>query len=301
MLPDLSRLNSYINAFFSRMWQVYPAIERNAFEDNLNNILVLQQARPSEWQKEVSLSDSTSLVSIYSIVSLGMNELSQSSESIFEFLTAGYSLHGHLAALPSLASVQALFLLALSLKSVAHELQAWHMVGQAIRMAQSIGLHAFATKQCPTQDTDRANYPETLHERLWWSCYAFENLMQLECGRPSIIGKSHDYPSFNYSARPGSNQEIPYFRAWINLTGIMGQISTHLYSHRIEGGSAELLGEVARLDQVLIEWESSLPDILKPRNNMINPCGDDHRVITTFLAQQYFHVRIFVAFLLSAT
>jgi hypothetical protein len=157
-------------------------------------------------------------------------------------------------------------------------------------MTQSLGLHKPITSTSSAHGFTLGPEPETLNERLWWSCFALEKLVQLECGRPSIVDKNFDSLSVHYTDDELSGHTLPYFKAWVALSGIMGQISNQLYSHRFQGGSAEMLGVVAKLDQELLEWGKSLPDQLKPWGTSTKYARDEQKIISTFLSQQYYHV-----------
>jgi hypothetical protein len=290
ILPNRQDLSTYIDGFFSRIWSIYPVIDRTAFEADIETILNLQTAGPTAWQEKVTLSHIPAIVSVYAVISLSMNEISGNSDSSFDFLTASHSLHGHLTAIPYMPSVQALSLLSLALRAIAKDGQAWHIIGHAIRMAQSIGLHKSATKHPSEDGFTLGHQPETLRERLWWSLFGLEKLMQLECGRPSIIDRSYDSLTVYYPVTTSSEHTCPYFRAWVALSSIMGKISNRLYSHKFMGGSAEMLGEVASLDRELLEWENLLPDTLKPQRALTDHAGHDHQILATFLSQQYYHV-----------
>jgi hypothetical protein len=292
LLPDHERLSTYVDAFFSRLWPIYPVIERGSFETARNTILDLQIAALHSWQERVDLAHIPALISVYAMISLGINETSGDSDLSFEYPTASRSLHGHLTAIPYMMSVQALFLLSLALKAVGRDGQAWHIVGHAVRMAQSVGLNKSVTANSSVKQFVLGPEAETLRGRLWWSCFALEKLMQLESGRPSIIDRSHDSLSVNHAFDADLNHSLPYFKTWVALSSIMGRISNQLYSHKFMGGSAELLGVVARLDQELMEWANSSPNPLKPLNAFMEYARDEHKAISTFLAQQYHHVSL---------
>jgi hypothetical protein len=291
LLPDRQSLSTYMDTFFSRFWPIYPVIDPVNFEAEFKTIQAIQAASPESWQERVTLAHVPALVSAYAIISLGTNETSEDLELSFEYLKASHSLHGHLTAIPYLASVQSLFLLSLALRAAAKDGQAWHIIGHAVRMAQSFGLHKL---HAPTSAEGLTAGPETetLSERVWWSCFALEKLMQLECGRPSILDRSYDSLCFYFPVDEVTCQALPYFKAWISLSSIMGRISNRLYSHRFQGGSAEMLGEVMRLDQELLGWAKSLPDSIKPCNTSTDHTRDEHRVISTFISQQYYHVSL---------
>jgi hypothetical protein len=290
LLPDQASLSTYSDAFFSRLWPIYPILDRESFDADQNTIIALQSGGPSDWKENVTSAHLPALASVYAITSLGINEISENSELSFEYLTASHSLHGHLTAVPYMTSVQSLFLLSLALRAAGRDGQAWHIIGHAVRMAQSVGLNKSSTANSSEEGVVLGAEPETLRQRLWWSCFALEKLMQLECGRPSVFDRSHDSISFNRSDDKSPDRALPYFQICVELSGIMGRILNQLYSHKFMGGSAELLGVVARLDQELTEWVNSLPNPLKPLNASMEYASDEQKVISIFLSQQYYQV-----------
>ncbi|KAH6693754.1 fungal-specific transcription factor domain-containing protein [Plectosphaerella plurivora] len=309
-LPERPILKTYVDAFFARVWPLYPAIDRRAVDSDIDTLLELQGPDPrARLQDRVQRAHVPGLAIVYAIICIGMNETAEcdSLEAREEYLTAAYSLHGHLTANPYFASVQGLFLLALALRAHTKDGQAWHIIGLAVRIATSLGLHKPEARHAMTrhqQNTTSAPssppHTESLRSRLWWSLFCLERLTTLECGRPSAIDPEFDRMAESYleTARAFSEDDTSpdstflYFAAWVALAGIMGRISDQLYSQRF-CGSGHMLGETARLDQVLSEWTTSLPDHIRPRNTVANH-GEDDQVPGVFLAQQYYHAQIAV-------
>ncbi|KAK4044092.1 putative transcriptional regulatory protein [Parachaetomium inaequale] len=176
--------------------------------------------------------------------------------------------------------------------------QAWHVIGQAIRLAQSLGLHK---KRLHVQQPDKGNAAGTpggyqanydLHRRLWWSCFSLEKLLQLECGRPSSTcsGAFDRMPPAYTTSSPDDPPD--YFTAWVSLAGIMGRISDRLYSRKFSG-SEELFAETCRLDQAALEWDRCLPESLRPEGEELEHLEEgSHSVLASFLSQQYFSAQI---------
>lgn len=205
-LPPKAVVSLCIDAFFDRIWPLFPAVDRDAVQADADAFLALQQdpltasTRARSLQSKVHSNRVPNLVMLYSIVSIGMNETSPSHPllatcdvSATEYLTASYALHAHLTASPYQPSVQALLLLALSLRGCGKEGQSWYILGLAIRLAMSIGLHK--SVEAPQQQRIRLRDSASLPRRLWWSCFSLERLLQLECGRPSSIDSTQDYGS----------------------------------------------------------------------------------------------------------
>ncbi|KAH7349758.1 fungal-specific transcription factor domain-containing protein [Plectosphaerella cucumerina] len=308
-LPERPILKTFVDAFFARVWPLFPAIDRRTVDADIETLLELQGPDPrARLQDRIQRTNVPGLATVYAIICIGMNETTEcdSLEAREAYLTACYSLHGHLTANPYCSSVQALFLLALALRAHSKDGQSWHITGQAVRMAMSLGLHKPEARHAMTRGQPTTTAPsspphtESLRSRLWWSIFCLERLTTLECGRPSSIDPEFDRMAESYleTARAFSDDDATpestfiYFAAWVSLAGIMGQISDRLYSQRF-CGSGHMLGETARLDQVLSEWTASLPDHIRPRNTVANH-GEDGQVPGVFLAQQYYHAQIAV-------
>ncbi|KAJ9480398.1 Regulatory protein CAT8 [Pseudozyma hubeiensis] len=350
-LPDLpaqSVLSHCIDIFFARVWPVFPALDRDAVQAEADLLLELQGERPSQLSSTAGLAESLqskvrssqvpSLVVLYAIICIGLHETSPADavlapvrEHADSYLTACYSLHAHLTAMPYQPSVQALLLVALALRACGKDGQAWYILGLALRLAMSLGLHK--SVETPQQRGLLLNSSASLRRRLWWSCFSLERLLQLECGRPSSIDSTQDYGSLDANLtirlpgfglwRPGQTSDsesspnsdeqdhhaispeeaeahdLPeqrtnrLFTAWVSLSAIMGQISDRFYNHRF-GHATELLGETARLAHCLTKWEASLPPSLKPGSSSFAVNVDHEHVAIAFLAQQYYHAKMAV-------
>lgn len=303
-LPERSLVWRCIDAFFDRIWPLFPVVDREAVQADADFLLGVQNEEAGgtsgRLQGKVNASRIASLSAIYAILYIGINEL-RSGPATFsvsslttssKYLTACYSLHAHLTALPYHSSVQALLLLALSLRGSGKDGQAWNIVGIATRIAVSLGLHKSVGVQKVTSADD------SFDRRLWWSCLSLERLLQLECGRPSStdwmshcddqnddqdIGNSEDPPE-------GSEENRDLLNAWVSLSGVMRQIFDKFYTHRF-GNATEMLSQAAWLAQRLTTWEAGLPEDLKPSSSSFNTAPGHEQVSTVFLAQQLYHVR----------
>lgn len=260
---------------------------------------------------------------IFSIIAIGADEAAgAATENGKTYLTAAYSLYGHLVAKPHLSSVQALLLLGFALRARSKDGQCWQLTGQAIRIAHSIGLHRqLSFGSCARNDQNLATATTNilhLEARVWWSCYALERVMELETGRPSAIteqeidqvGLPHSLHQTDLSptgrgsnqsdtveARGGSTGPLDLFLLWISLARLMGQISEHLYRKHATG-PWQLLYETGRLDQALLEWVKTVPEGIQPGHHHeigLVQQGEPHyeyQNIATFLSLQYHHAQI---------
>ncbi|KAK8116751.1 uncharacterized protein PG998_005032 [Apiospora kogelbergensis] len=305
-LPSSGVVEEHVRVFFRRIWPIFPVVDHETLMVDIRRFLELQhEISPTGEETDRSLqsvlqpSDVPALVSIYLIISIAADEAAGSiTETGTKFLDAAYSFYGHVVALPYIGSVQALLLLVIVLRGRGKEGQGWHVLGQAIRTAHSIGLHRHVSSH-DTRPRSAATEPGykadlQLHGRLWWTCYSLEKLMEMETGRPSAIA---DYdcdqilpPRRNYSA----THEVPdYFGIWVSLSQILGRISEHIYRKR-QTSSFVLFHETGKLDKALTSWAASLPESLRPGQeaSVLSDQYRDQQHIAGFIGIHYYQAQI---------
>lgn len=299
-LPDLpppEELGSYVDCFFDRVWPLFPIIDRDMLQADLDHLCDPHMARLGPLSSRISISQVPSLVIIYAIISIGADEVNtRLSETSTRYLTAAYSLYAHLVAAPYVSSVQALALLALALRAQVKDGQAWHVIGQAVRAAHSIGLHKPAIRRNLDGSGDAHSAVDgqrsrPLAERIWWSLYSLEKLTQLESGRPSIIDDRDEEQAPSIQV-PTTGSQSDYFTAWVSLARIMGQISEFMYSKR-PASSLDLFTKMSKLDTALVEWDRSLSDSLKLGQNagtIRDEASNQH--LSSFLSLQFYYAHI---------
>lgn len=319
-LPPLSALDAYLDVYMKRIFPLFPVFDEPTFRSDMGQLVSLQDADPSGGiQNAIDLSQVPTLVCIYSIICISADEETGTVTEIgTHFLNAAYSLLAHVISTPYLASVQALVLLTLALRGRSKEGQGWQTLGQAIRIAHSIGLHRHAStrhmKSPPPATANSAPSPgyqgcRKLHSQLWWTCYTLEKLMQLETGRPSAIHDSDcdqtlpepvPVPAAGITVSIGSSPEgqadrqvIDYFQPWASLTRIISSISGHIYRRSGQAQTPRvLLGDTVRLDSALTEWAQSLPPEIRPpgpNSGNVILCETGHKHLAIFLAIHYHH------------
>ncbi|KAF6800909.1 fungal specific transcription factor domain-containing protein [Colletotrichum sojae] len=319
-LPILSTLDAYLDVYMKRIHPLFPVFDEKTIRSEMGRLVSLQEAEtnPGGLQNAVDFSQVPLLVSIYSIICIGADEDTGTVTDVgTHFLTAAYGLLAHVISTPYLASVQALVLLTIALRGRSKEGQGWQTLGQAIRIAHSIGLHRHASTRHPKSPTAAAagsapspgyQGSRRLHSQLWWSCYTLEKLMELETGRPSAIHDSDcdqrlpdpvPVPAAGLMATsPGSTerQTIDYFQPWASLSRIISSISAHIYRRSGQSQTSRvLLGDTVRLDAALAEWAQSLPAETRPpgpNGGSAILCETGHRHLAVFLAVHYHHALI---------
>jgi hypothetical protein len=294
-LPSPNECSDAVDAFCSTIWPLFPVVHPPTVRANVARFSDMQTAAALGQQAELEPGDLPALAAIYAILCIGSDETTgcPTDDSTLH-LTLGYNLLPHLFAQPYLASIQALLLLALTFRGRSKDGQAFQLVAQAIRMAQSMGLHKSDPNRLDDADHD-------LYQRVWWSCHALEKLVQLESGRPSICnvqeGTYHppQIQGADPETRPGE-----HFSAWVSLSSIMGNISERLYARKFVS-SRDMLFEMATLHQTLLDWQKSLPDNIRPGSvGGLTPSetygADDDAMetplATLWLSNQFYHVRL---------
>jgi hypothetical protein len=264
-------------------------VERDALQAEIDSFTSTYSNSPGcTLTEQVVPSNIPVLATIYAIIGIGAAESAGGMPELSNrYISATYSLIAHMVAMPYAASVRGLFLLSLALKCQLKDGQAWNILGQAIRIAHSIGLHETAQMRVPSNSTTVGS-AGSADQRLWWSCYAFEKLMQLECGRPSIINDVNEAQmSFALSLRTG----LEYFDAWVSLAGLMGQVCEQIYAKKPKG-SIDLFSKISRLDKAFVKWDKSLPDHLRPGQDSLHSNGleDNDQHLASFLSFQFHQV-----------
>ncbi|KAH7178960.1 uncharacterized protein B0J16DRAFT_402285 [Fusarium flagelliforme] len=290
-LPDLPLrplISRCIEAFLGRVWPVFPIIDEKRIFTLIDTILELQLQSPGSIGSQISQSQIPNLAIVYAILCIGLGEIYQldgdydTLDMRTSYLKACYGLQSHLNAMPYYSSVQALVLIAISLRSFGKDGQASYMSGQA---------------------RQRLVNAEGIRRRLWWSCFSLEKLLQIECGRSSGINSENDYEPIDddgYVFTPEVGGEIfqdedplIFFKAWVSLANIMGEISDRLYTRKFTCGM-DMFEETAGLTRKLAMWEAALPENVKPHYNTFGPEPANRRALAVFLAQQFHQAQIAV-------
>ncbi|KAI3529031.1 fungal specific transcription factor domain-containing protein [Colletotrichum filicis] len=319
-LPPLPTLDAYLDVYMKRIHPLFPVFDEPTIRSELGRLTTLQDADASgSLQNSIEPSQVPLLVSIYCIICIGADEETGTLAEIgTHYLTAAYSLLAHVISTPYLASVQALLLLSVALRGRSKEGQGWQTLGQAIRIAHSIGLHRHAStrhSRNPPDTGDSAASPgyqanRKLNTQVWWVCYTLEKLMELETGRPSAIHDSDcdqklpdpvpvPAPSTLSTSSPeaqGDRHTIDYFQPWASLSRIISSISAHIYRRSGQSQTSRiLLGDTVRLDTALTEWAQSLPTEIRPpgpNSGNADLCDTGHQHFAIFLAIHYHHALI---------
>jgi hypothetical protein len=319
-LPAMETVKAYASTFFHTVWLLYPVFDVEVFKAELIRLHERQHSSPGGLQETLTPGDLPALATVYLVISIGADIAAGSTTEEGDiFLHAAYGLYAYLVSMPHLWSVQALFLLCVALRGRGRDGQGWQALGQAIRIAHSIGLHrqlsgqqssirsAGATRPgAETGDTSRVRLDRHVRSCVWWCCYALEKMTQLETGRPSAITDHENdlrFPdpqstaaSFRYGDghADGPSYVMSYLAKWVALARILGRISDHIYGGKRHESALALFHETGKLDQALEQWARSMPEHSRPGSDLFADEGPSnapyHSHIASFLLLQFYQV-----------
>lgn len=266
-LPTSSQAAEYISTFFLHFYPIYPIIDRPSLERSIEILGVKLEQQPQRLAPE----DYPALACLYAVFSIAADEVEgRPSKSGATYLEGAYFLYAHLVALPYVTSVQALLLLAIVLRHRNKDGASLGTLGQAIRIAQSIGLHQYMSAadvigSGSGVDTTEVASQTDLHSRIWWTAYILERAMELETGRPSAI---RDSECNQVRPRPAALHQnhatrFDYFASLIQLAQIQTQIIELFYTSKQRRETKELLHEMGRLDRALLDWAAQFPEEIR--------------------------------------
>jgi hypothetical protein len=243
-LPSVSQVQEYSAIFFSRIYPIFPIIIESDFVESIEH---LRATSTSTLQSK----DYPALALAYAVFSASADEAEGQITTIgTQYLESAYLLFAHIIAIPYLTSVQALLMLTIILRNRNKDGASWGLLGQTIRIAQSIGLHRHVSTSSETAD---------LHARLWWTAYILERVMQLEMGRPSAIRDDECNQIL-----PAALESDTYFLGLIGLAQIQTRVIDLLYD-KTNGQRPikEMLREMGKTDRALLDWASQFPESIR--------------------------------------
>lgn len=250
-LPTLQVLGDFASAidlFFERLQPLYPFVDR-AFIDR-----IMQKALQQEDLVLRDIEDAPQLASLYSVISCGLIDLHGAPSPMSNrALEAAYSLLPRIIGHPYFESVQALGVLALAFSGCLREGMAWQMIGQAIRIAYSIGLHR--------RSSDSESSVEVNHRNVWWACYCFESHAQFDSGRPSMLDDdaTDQLPPINDPDQP----KVNFLGHLHGLCRIQRRIMMSIFGSRRAQNLHDMVAVIGDMDSKLTEWADSLPEFLR--------------------------------------
>ncbi|KAF5122540.1 putative transcriptional regulatory protein [Metarhizium anisopliae] len=300
LLPVLEEAQQYITAYFTTIHIAYPFIPESRFmqdyktlrdqdspqtQNGRSNVRTALLCRPCLLKRllldlVLMLADTICAIGAYYRTLPGKDETDDGLHEKY-FLCAltlapTTNLERSLAQVSLLLARCFYLLVVCRTERQANSHSCWTILGQAVRVAQSIGLHV----ENDDIDHTKLNHSLEIEERrrVWYSIYVLDRLLSLQLGRPPAI---HD-DDFNVPlpAR-ASDVEIDwtgdvveektdntpssgdYFLAVIAFSGIVGRVLRGLYCPRRSHFASEDLLNTKDLDRQLVQWKLALPRVLR--------------------------------------
>ncbi|OJJ76872.1 hypothetical protein ASPBRDRAFT_201951 [Aspergillus brasiliensis CBS 101740] len=274
--PDLYRLppqemsTSLMDAYWAQNWILYPFVNRAQIESAYSALWTVPRMRCR----------GTVMCLIHLCMALGClyceqippQQRSSMGDDIF---ARAEQLHLLTKKSPSLESVQCLSLMSVYLQSTAKVYQCWMMAGEAIRMAQSIGLHEARS----TAEIGSISEREYMR-RTWHGCVWLDRVISVTLGRPSMIPRALPNPAplpsmiddqffevqtEGSAMRPdGRPCNMSFAVKTLELYEIMNDVLVDLYMDASQ--TSQFQGRLSRtmeIDSKLQDWQSSLSGHLR--------------------------------------
>jgi hypothetical protein len=161
---------------------------------------------------------------------------------------------------PKLTSVQALLGMAMVVQGTPNPRPFSTLISQAIRMAQSLGLHR------KNRDPNLTPREVEQRRRVFWVAYFLDKDNCLRTGQPPAQDDDEmdvELPSeviLDNTVQFGDSPEVNYFNFHVKLSLIQGQVYKRLISVKAEKQSVtHRMVEVKRLEGMLAVWRARVP------------------------------------------
>ncbi|KAF4551083.1 Fungal specific transcription factor domain-containing protein 49 [Elsinoe fawcettii] len=284
--PEPSQRDAFMQLYFKRVHLVFPLYQIDETKAAIWDLASV----PVDRLRSLPAEKIPILVSAYLIMSIGADEDAKVATEIGQkYLDQAASMLPSLMFMPYLPSVQALLLMAIALRSRSKDGVGWQVLGTAVRIAHTLGLHRHSVNRPSSQHAVQGGYNQLFHARIWAVCCCLEKCMQLEAGRPSSITDVDCDQMMGEKQKPSG----PDFLQWqMGLAEYQGQICQQLYTPSRSGVSnaKEILTEVSRLDTGIMRWVASVEAAYRPGEGIV--CPNYHFHAAAFLSIQYHQTMI---------
>ncbi|KAF0319970.1 C6 transcription factor [Colletotrichum asianum] len=268
-MPERVLVQSFLGIYFSTIHVAYPFVEEGPFMDKLKE---LQDGNPTPDLTHSWLS------LLYALLALGayydsFEPESQRDRSAHQKLfQRSLLLSRHDMLERSLTQVSALLAQCFYLLATSEIDRCWAYLGLAVRLAQSIGLHADIQDHGSNQSVPER--PQ-IRSRVWYSLYILDRLTALQLGRPPAIsdhdchvqipsridGLDPEVTDSEASERPKEGRAGEYFVRLIEFSSVIGQVLRECYHPRRD--IAARLQSTKDCDVLLLTWKQKLPRYLR--------------------------------------
>ncbi|KAJ9095053.1 hypothetical protein QFC19_007733 [Naganishia cerealis] len=276
-LPPQPELETYISTYFRTFHILYPVLDESWLRSQLS--------RPKGPQ---TAGEDVASPVVYLVVSLGASMTAnslQSSTVSKTYLDQAWKALSVILGRPFRSSVQALVLMAVALRLRSKDGVAWSMIGSAIRIGQSLGLHRYTVG------------PEaSLDARIWYATMSLDAIGSIESGRPMTIRRS-DYSASLTSFKDDTftlgttAQPVNVLAALAELCQEIAYIVQVLFPTNPATSSEyeiEVLEHIGLIHMRLETWAKSLPLQIRPGAD--TPVPGPFFPFATMLHMQYHQI-----------
>ena len=286
-MPARSVADNLVQIYWRIVHPLYPFLDRNTVQDSYHELWTehARQGLPKSFLCQINV-----IFALTCQLDENIEPEQRLASSEIYINRAKRELNSDLWEQASLPSVQNFLLLSQYLQSTNKAYQCWMAVGQAIRMAQNLGLHLPDT-------TEKINSPrrQQLCRKVWHGCILMDRIVAMTYGRPIMIATQAasvmplpialDDEFIADDPRAGSFQRaegpmlIDFFIHTLTLYELMGRILTIFYSNDEQSRPSARASEITsvsteveatavmlELDQSLLSWVSNVPAHLRKVN-----------------------------------
>ncbi|CAK9786790.1 unnamed protein product [Cutaneotrichosporon oleaginosum] len=258
-LPPREVCDGPLSAFFNHVHPSFSIFHRSSFQDQYQAI----------WTREGHELDPGWACALLMALVLGVQAVeSERSARGFPVTAAARYLaiaKDHVARLTtttSLASVQALMLLSLYHYNAGERSSAWTFIGQAARIAVSMGMH---------RDGEDGNFDtieRNLRRLVWWQLFIFEQTLSLDLGRPGSGTDLSDVTVALPDPAVMDQGDYPteYLKHSVALADLSIKVKRYVAATSMDYEDPRKLThstlQAEDLHRLLLRWESHLGELL---------------------------------------
>ncbi|KAH7157361.1 fungal-specific transcription factor domain-containing protein [Dactylonectria estremocensis] len=267
-LPSPEKTRQLVEVYFSTIHIAYPFIPQSIFREAWGDFNALGD----------TFKNATDTASLYVICAIGSYYTSfpgrdpSSNHQHEAYFQRAMTLAASTKAHRSIHHVSLLLLQCFYFLAICKTDSCWTTLGQAVRIAQSIGLHVESSSSKPRSATDLER-----RRRIWYSIYVLDRLLSLQLGRPTAIHDDDcsvplpcrrtdgdiDWTANVIEPAEEGPSEGDYFVAVIAFSRLVGRVLRDIYGPMHARPMVEMMLSTQSLDRQLVEWKLNLPRKLR--------------------------------------
>ena len=262
-LPEKSKADLCVQAFFDHVHPNYPLIHRTIF----------QLRYESMWNRNTHPNESDPgwicvLCLIFVFGAQSFDPFGKQTSSIQKrYLKIARCYVDHLVSTTSLQNIQALMLLQLYYHNVGERNASWMLLGCATRMAIALGMHREGA------NVGFDHLEQNIRKQIWWTVYVFERNLCIILGRPSSIEEAEITITFPEEAVESSIGLPGLTAVNVSLTRLAFRAKQLIYNasevHKSDAADT-VTANARQLLHDLKDWYDSLPPHLRVGRNAVH-------------------------------